>query len=165
MEELWPLANPSAHFDHLAYFAHRLINHIEEAVVSEGTMERKQQSKSSQQISMDRPAIARWAFILGLALAVIIALVTKIDDWVVWLMILVGLYAGWEFVAEEQEHHFFLVAISLVFFSQVLVDIPSVGKTLTALLTSMSTFFGAMVIALVVRNIVSWITGMSIARS
>jgi hypothetical protein len=114
---------------------------------------------------MDRPAIARWAFILGLALAVIIALVTNIDDWVVWLMILVGLYAGWEFVAEEQEHHFFLVAISLVFFSQVLVDIPSVGKTLTALLTSLSTFFGAMVIALVVRNIVSWITGMSIARS
>jgi hypothetical protein len=133
--------------------------------VTEGTMERKPQSRSSQQISMDRPAIARWAFILGLALAVIVALVTNIDDWVVWLMILVGLYAGWEFVAEEQEHHFFLVAISLVFFSQVLVDIPSVGKTLTALLTSMSTFFGAMVIALVVRNIVSWITGMSIARS
>jgi len=131
--------------------------------VTEGTMERKQ--RSSQQISMDRPAIARWAFILGLALAVIIALVTNIDDWVVWLMILVGLYAGWEFVAEEQEHHFFLVAISLVFFSQVLVDIPSVGKTLTALLTSLSTFFGAMVIALVVRNIVGWITGMSIARS
>jgi hypothetical protein len=126
-------------------------------------MERKQ--RSSQQISMDRPAIARWAFILGLALAVVIALVTNIDDWVVWLMILVGLYAGWEFVAEEQEHHFFLVAISLVFFSQVLIDIPSVGKTLTALLTSLSTFFGAMVIALVVRNIVSWITGMSIARS
>lgn len=133
--------------------------------MTEGTMERKPQSKSSQQINVDRPAIARWAFIIGLALAVIVALVPKIDDWVVWLMILVGLYAGWEFVAEEQEHHFFLVAISLVFFSQVLVDIPSVGKTLTALLTSMSTFFGAMVIALVVRNIVSWITGMSIARS
>ena len=134
--------------------------------MTEGTMERKPQSqRSSQQISMDRPGIARWAFIIGLALAVIVALVTNIDDWVIWVMILVGLYAGWEFVTEDQEHHFFLVAISLVFFSQVLVDIPSIGKTLTALLTSLSTFFGAMVIALVVRNIVSWITGMSIARS
>ncbi len=134
--------------------------------MTEGAMERKPQSqKASWQISMDRPTIARWAFIIGLALAVVVALVTKIDDWVVWLMILVGLYAGWEFVNEDQEHHFFLVAISLVFFSQVLIDIPSIGKTLTALLTSLSTFFGAMVIALVVRNIVSWITGMSIARS
>lgn len=108
---------------------------------------------------MDRPTIARWAFIIGIALAVIIALVTDIDDWVIWLMILLGLYAGWEFVTEEQEHHFFLVAISLVFFSQTLADIPSIGKTLTALLTSLSTFFGAMVIALVARNIVGWITG------
>jgi len=107
---------------------------------------------------MDRPSIARWAFIIGLALALIIALVTPIDDWVVWLMILVGLYAGWEFIAEDQEHHFFLVAIALVFFSQTLVDIPSVGETLTALLTSMATFFGAMAIALVVRNIVKWVT-------
>jgi len=134
--------------------------------VTEGTMERKPQSqRSMQQISMDRPAIARWAFIIGLALAVIVALVTNIDDWVIWLMILIGLYAGWEFVTEDQERHFFLVAISLVFFSQVLVDIPSIGKTLTALLTSLSTFFGAMVIALVVRNIVRWITGTSFARS
>lgn len=134
--------------------------------MTEGTMERKPQSqRSMQQISMDRPAIARWAFIIGLALAVIVALVTNIDDWVIWLMILIGLYAGWEFVTEDQERHFFLVAISLVFFSQVLVDIPSIGKTLTALLTSLSTFFGAMVIALVVRNIVRWITGTSVARS
>ena len=134
--------------------------------MTEGTMERKPQSqRSMQQISMDRPAIARWAFIIGLALAVIVALVTNIDDWVIWLMILIGLYAGWEFVTEDQERHFFLVAISLVFFSQVLVDIPSIGKTLTALLTSLSTFFGAMVIALVVRNIVRWITGTSFARS
>src|SRR3989337_3743099 len=120
-------------------------------------MERKPQSqRSSQQISMDRPGIARWAFIIGLALAVIVALVTNIDDWVIWVMILVGLYAGWEFVTEDQEHHFFLVAITLVFFSQTLIDIPSVGETLTALLTSMSTFFGAMAIAVVVRNIVKW---------
>lgn len=134
--------------------------------MTEGSTQRKQQSQGSvQQINFDRPTVARWAFIIGLALAAIVALVTKIDDWVVWLMVLLGLYAGWEFITEDQEHHFFLVAIGLVFFSQVLADIPSIGKTLTALLTSLSTFFGAMVIALVVRNVVSWITGSSVARS
>ena len=125
--------------------------------MTEGSLDRKSQ-KTMKGMEMDRPVIARWAFIVGLALALIIALVPDIEDWVVWLMILVGLYAGWEFITEDQEHHFFLVAIALVFFSQTLIDIPSVGETLTALLTGLATFFGAMAIAVVVRNIVKWVT-------
>jgi hypothetical protein len=132
--------------------------------MSEGAPERKSQSqKSTKGINMDRPTLARWAFIIGLALAVIIALVTDIDDWAVWIMIVLALYAGWEFVTEDQEHHFFLVAISLVFFSQTLADLPSIGEPVTALLTSLSTFFGVMVVALVVRNIIGWVTGNPIS--
>lgn len=56
------------------------------------------------------------------------------------------------------EHHFFLVAIGLVFFSQTLADLPSIGEPITALLTSLSVFFGVMVVALVVRNIIAWVT-------
>jgi hypothetical protein len=56
------------------------------------------------------------------------------------------------------EHHFFLVAIGLVFFSQTLADLPSIGEPITALLTSLATFFGVMVVALVVRNIITWVT-------
>lgn len=107
---------------------------------------------------MDQKTLARWAFIIGLALAVIIALVTNLDEWVTWVMILLGLFAGWVFVNVEDEHHFFLVAISLVFFRETLGTLPSIGDVMTNLLTALATFFGVMVIAVVVRNIIGWIT-------
>lgn len=117
---------------------------------------------------MDRLTLARWAFIIGLALAVIIALVTDIDEWATWIMILLALFAGWEFVTEEQEQHFFLVGISLMFLSQtlaeILADFPSIGKTLLALLTSLAVFFGFLVISLIVRNIIVWVTGRPISN-
>ncbi|MBX3002533.1 MAG: hypothetical protein KF821_02240 [Anaerolineales bacterium] len=107
---------------------------------------------------MDRSEMARWAFIAGLVLAVILALVTPIHSAFVWLMILLGLFAGYTFITEDMEHHFFLVAVGLVFFSQTLSELPTIGEPLTALLTSISTFFGVMIVALVVRNIIAWIS-------
>lgn len=107
---------------------------------------------------MDRNELARWSFIGGLILAVIIALVTPLHSAFLWLMILLGLYAGYEFIGEDIEHHFFLVAIGLVFFSQTLSELPSIGEPLTALLVSVSTFFGVMIVALVARNILGWIS-------
>jgi hypothetical protein len=114
---------------------------------------------------MDRDVLARWAFIIGLVLAVIIALVSPLNDAFLWIMILLGLFAGYVFISEDMEHHFFLVAIGLVFFSQTLADLPSIGEPLTALLVSLSTFFGVMVIALVARNIIQWVTGSSRAAN
>lgn len=108
---------------------------------------------------MDRNEMARWAFIIGLVLAVIIALVEPLNAAFLWIMILLGLFAGYVFVTEEFEHHFLLVAIGLVFFSQTLSELPSIGEPITALLVSVSTFFGVMVVALVVRNIISWTSG------
>ncbi len=107
---------------------------------------------------MDRSEMARWAFIAGLVLAVIIALVTPLHSAFLWLMILLGLFAGYVFVTEDMEHHFILVAIGLVFFSQTLSELPSVGEPVTALLVSVSTYFGVMIVALAVRNIITWVT-------
>jgi hypothetical protein len=107
---------------------------------------------------MDKTSLARWAFVVGLVLAVIIAFVSPLNDAFLWIMILLGLFAGYVFITEDMEHHFFLVAIGLVFFSQTLADLPSIGEPITALLTSLATFFGVMVVALVVRNIIAWVT-------
>lgn len=107
---------------------------------------------------MDRSEMARWAFIAGLVLAIIIALVTPLNSAFLWIMILLGLFAGYVFITEDMEHHFFLVAIGLVFFSQTLSELPTIGQPLTALLVSVSTFFGVMIVALVIRNIIGWVT-------
>ncbi|MGH2582796.1 MAG: hypothetical protein ACRDFQ_07860 [Anaerolineales bacterium] len=109
---------------------------------------------------MDTATIARWSFIIGLVVALIIALVPDINEAAFWLLVIAGLVAGWTFFTErEAEHHFLLIAVGLAIFSQTpaLADLPSLGETLTALLVSVSTFFGVMVVALVVRNIVDWV--------
>lgn len=126
--------------------------------MSEATPAKRNLQNTFKGVSMDQQSLARWAFIIGLVLAVVIALVTDIDEWATWIMIILGLFAGWVFVTEDQEHHFFLVSISLVFFSQTLSDLPSIGEPITQLLTSLAVFFGVMVVALVVRNIVGWVT-------
>lgn len=114
--------------------------------------------KARRTTELDLDATARWAFILGLALAVLLALLSDFPDWALWVMILLGLFAGYVFIDQESEHHFFLVAIGLLIFSQVMATLPSIGDTITAILINVATFFGAMVLALVVRNIVSWVS-------
>jgi hypothetical protein len=110
--------------------------------------------------NMDTRTLARWAFIVGLVVAILIALVgeDEINEWVVWTMIVLGVFAGWAFfTTREAEHHFLLIAVGLVFFSQTLSQLPSIGEPITALLTSVATFFGVMVVALVVRNVIEWV--------
>lgn len=107
---------------------------------------------------MDTRSLARWAFIIGLILAIVIALVPDVPEALLWVMILLGAFAGWAFIAEgEAEHHFLLIAIGLVFFQNAFASLPSLGESITALLTTVAIFFGVMVIAIVVRNVILWV--------
>ena len=105
---------------------------------------------------MDTATAARWAFIIGLVLAVVVALVPEASEWAVWIMLILGLFAGYVFITEEDELRFIILAVGLVFFSQTLTELPSIGETVTALVDAVSAFFGAMVIAIAVRNIIAW---------
>lgn len=106
---------------------------------------------------MDTRTAARWAFILGIVLAIVVALVPDISDWAVWVMLVLGLFAGYVFIDGNEEMHFLIIAVGLTFFKESLVDFPSIGDFVTALLTSLSVFFGVMVVSLVVRNIIDWV--------
>ena len=87
-----------------------------------------------------------------------IALVSNISEWAQWVMVLLGLIAGYLFITEEAEHHFVLLAIGLALSSQIIATLSGIGGIFTAVLTSVATFFAVMVVALVVRNIIAWIT-------
>ena len=115
-------------------------------------------SKQKRTATIDTDALSRWAFILGLILAILIALVSNISEWAQWVMVLVGLVAGYLFITEEAEHHFVLLAIGLALSSQIIATLSGIGGIFTAVLTSVATFFAVMVVALVVRNIIAWIT-------
>ncbi len=107
---------------------------------------------------MDTRSLARWAFIVGLVIAFLIALVPDVPEVLLWVMIILGAFAGWSFIAEgEGEHNFLLLAIGVFLFQNSFATLPSLGELLTAFLTNLALFFGAMFIAIVVRNIVAWL--------
>lgn len=107
---------------------------------------------------MDIKTLGKWAFIIGLVLAIIVALVPDINEGVVWAMILLGVFAGWVHFGEGDATAFIVLTIGLALFSDSLFDFPTVGEFITDILFNVATFLGAAVIAVAVRKIVGWIT-------
>ena len=105
---------------------------------------------------MDSNTIGRYALMAGIVLAVILALWPNTVDAALWLLIVIGFVAGYLGVAEENETHFFIMSVALFTFVTVLAEFPSIGEFLTQILEGTRTFFGAAVVALVVRNVIGW---------
>jgi len=105
---------------------------------------------------MNSQTLGKYAFWLGLILAVVIALVPDINDGVVWAMIVIGLIGGYLRISEKSEMHFFLLALALNATKDSLEFLPTIGDFLTDILFGISVFLGAAVIAVVFRNIVGW---------
>lgn len=107
---------------------------------------------------MDSQSIGKYAFWVGLILAVIIAIVPEGDmsPWVTWAMLVLGLVGGWLRVSEKSEMHFLLLTLALFATANSLEALPSFGEVITGILTSIATFLGVAVIAVVVRNIIDW---------
>lgn len=126
---------------------------------SKKTSSKKSTSKSSKGRSMDIKSIGKYAFLLGIVIAVIIGLVPaeSMSEWVIWLMILLALVGGWVHISREDETHFIILTIGLALFSRSLNQLPpSVGEGLTSVFDQLATFLGVAIIALVVRNILGW---------
>lgn len=79
-------------------------------------------------MNMDQRTLARWAFIIGLALAVIIGLVTDIDDWALWIMIVLALFAGYVFVSTKSSRTSFLLQSPWSFSGRCLESYPASGS-------------------------------------
>lgn len=107
---------------------------------------------------MDSKTIGKYAFWAGLILAVVVALVPEenMSEWAVWVMIILGLVGGYLRVSEKSETHFFVMTMALALFSNSLGDLPTIGDFITDILAGVVTFLGAAVIAVAVRNVISW---------
>jgi len=107
---------------------------------------------------MDSRTIGRYALMAGIVLAVILALWPNTVDAALWLLILIGFVAGYLGIDEDSEAHFFIMSVALFTFVTVFTEsgFPSIGEFLTQILEGTRTFFGAAVVALVVRNVIGW---------
>lgn len=105
---------------------------------------------------MTPQTLGKYAFWLGIVLAIVVALVPEINEGVVWAMIVIGLIGGYLRVSEKSEIHFFLLALALNATKESLFFLPTIGEFLTDILSGVSIFLGAAVIAVVFRNIIGW---------
>ena len=105
---------------------------------------------------MTRQTLGKYAFWLGLILAVVVALDENINESIGWVVIVIGLIGGYLRVSEKSEMHFFLMTVALFTFSGSLGSFPRIGPVLTDIISGVATFLGAAAIAVVFRNVVSW---------
>ena len=96
--------------------------------------------------------------IAGLVIAVVIAFLPDVPDWLVWALLVIGVFAGWFRISKESEVKFFVLAIALLIFGDALDDLPTIGPIFTDILESMALFVGAAVVSVLARNMWRWVT-------
>jgi hypothetical protein len=95
---------------------------------------------------MNWDMIGKWAFIVGLVLAVIAGLLFN-AAWVVWVLALLGVVVGLINITGPETQGFLIAAIAFTVASTALSSIPLVGGVLTSILGYIGAFVsGAMVV-------------------
>jgi hypothetical protein len=89
----------------------------------------------------------RWAFIIGLALAVAAGILFEAEELVFWVLAILGVIVGLLNVTREDTQGFLLAAIGFLLSATALNLIPIVGETLTQILEYVAAFVaGAMIV-------------------
>jgi hypothetical protein len=95
---------------------------------------------------MKLDVVGKWAFIVGLVLAVIAGLLFD-AAWMVWVLVLLGVVVGLLNVTGAETQGFLVAAIAFTVAATALSSIPFIGDLLTAVLSYIGAFVsGAMVV-------------------
>jgi len=96
-------------------------------------------------------AIGKWAFIIGLVIAVLAAFIDF--SWVPWVLAILGLIVGFMNVGEGETQQFLLAAIGLLLSATAVQSVPFVGETGTAILGNVSAFISAAILIVALRSL------------
>lgn len=126
-------------------------------------MATKRSSKKASN-GVDWGMIGRWAFLGGLAVSIVGGLAFALpvtgdpswQQWVVYLVLALGLLGGYLHIGKGGEHDFILLAIGVAVFADRLSYIPTVGSYLASIFGLVGLFLAMAVMAVVARNIVDW---------
>jgi hypothetical protein len=95
---------------------------------------------------MDWDTVGRWAFIVGLVLAVIAGLFIN-AAWVVWVLAVLGVVVGLLNIGGSETGKFLIAAIAFTVAATALNGIPLIGGLIASIMGYVSAFVsGAMVV-------------------
>jgi len=98
---------------------------------------------------MNREKIGKWAFIIGLVLAVLAGIFFQ-PGWAIWVLAILGVIVGLLNVTAEETRGFLLASIALTLSATALNTLPVIGTVLSYVLPFVVAFVagGMIVVAL-----------------
>ena len=99
---------------------------------------------------MDTGKVGRWAFIAGLALAILLAFLS-LGDWVVWALPVLGLIVGFLNIPGSEAQGFLIAAIALAASAGAVNSLPGVGETVTDIMGNVVIFISPAMLVVAVK--------------
>lgn len=101
---------------------------------------------------MNRETIGKWAFIVGLVVAVLAGLFFQ-PTWAVWILAILGVIVGFLNISAEETRSFLLAAIALTLSATALNTIPVVGTALSFVLPFVVAFVAGATIVVALKEL------------
>ena len=96
--------------------------------------------------------IGKYAFVIGLVVAVLAALVTELY-WVAWVLAVLGLIVGFLNVTAEETRSFLLAAIGLMLAATSVQVLPYVGEILARIVSHVVVFIAPAVLVVALKSL------------
>jgi hypothetical protein len=101
---------------------------------------------------MDTAKIGKWAFIIGLVVAVLAGLLFQ-PGWAVWVLAILGLIVGLLNVTAEDTRSFLLASIALTLSATALNTLPILGTALSFILPFVVAFVAGATIVIALKEL------------
>ena len=101
---------------------------------------------------MDTAKIGKWAFIIGLVVAVLAGLLFQ-PGWAIWVLAILGLIVGLLNVTAEDTRSFLLASIALTLSATALNTLPVVGTALSFILPFVVAFVAGATIVIALKEL------------
>jgi uncharacterized membrane protein YjjP (DUF1212 family) len=101
---------------------------------------------------MNTAKIGKWAFIVGLVVAVLAGLFFQ-PDWAVWVLAILGVIVGLLNVTAEDTRSFLLASIALTLSATALNTLPLVGTALSFILPFVVAFVAGATIVIALKEL------------
>jgi hypothetical protein len=99
-----------------------------------------------KKVKMKLATVGKWAFIVGLVLAILAGLFFQVA-WLVWVLAILGVIVGILYITTEETQSFLLAAVAITLSATALNTIPLIGEFLKNILGFVAAFVaGAMLI-------------------
>ena len=101
---------------------------------------------------MDTSTVGRWAFIVGLVLAGLLAFL-DLGDASFWVLAVLGLIVGFLNVSGSESQGFLIAAIALVASAGAVNSVPNVGETVTEIMGNVVIFISPAMLVVAVKSL------------